>query len=105
MVVVPVPAYALTLTCEIGVTLGTKVGPQRYYTLTLNEGEDFVTGSSGGVTRRVAIIDRSTTAGVESLVLDNGEPTVRTTLVLGPEPRMQVEFSSGLSQTDLCEEN
>jgi len=95
----------MTLTCEIGFAL--KVGngagpPRRTYTLEIVDGADFVTAVSGKTSRRFDIVRRIETNEMRALVLDNDDPTVQATLVLWPDPRLEISLGGGGFQTDTC---
>lgn len=97
------PAQALTLTCEMGVALkiGNGVGPpRRTYTLEIEGEGDSVTAVSGKTSRKLTIVRRLETSEMRALVLDNG--SVQATLVLWPNPRMEINLGGGGFQTDIC---
>lgn len=96
------PAHALTLECEIGVAYGTKFGPTRTYTLSIDGQQDFVMGASGSKSNRLAILRRINNESVRALELDNGEPGVQATLILWPNPRLELVLKGGFTQTDIC---
>ena len=105
MAVLCAPALAnATLDCEIGVAVGTKFGPTRTYTLTVNEDEGVVVGKSGRKSNRFAIRKSTYDDSVRALELDSGDPTVRATLILGPNPRLEIVLGGGITQTDVCVE-
>ena len=103
VVVLCVPALAeTTFDCEMGVAVGTKVGPNRTYTLTVFEDEGFVVGKSGSKSNRFAIRRSIDDDGVRALELDSGNPTVRARLILWPAPRLEMDLGGGVTQTDAC---
>lgn len=96
------PAQAITLVCERGVAFGKPMGPRATYTLAVEDRASYVTAHSGGTTRKMGIVRRIETDGMRALVLDSGEPSVQATLVLWPNPRMELGLGGGYSQTDIC---
>lgn len=91
------PTYAVSLTCEIE-----SIGPRRTYTMTVEDNAKFVTGTSGDKSRQLPIVGRIETDEMRALMLNNGDDGVKATLVLWPQPRLELVLRGGFVQIDPC---